>query len=192
MYFGIPTDDLACVPCVPALLSAAEMVLPVSMPIAGSFVHFSVCLCNNHFADHPSTPQNDAAYLKLRDLSKTAPLPSAKEIEQFGDSLFAYSSDSPLAPRLVSLVYLCYAATSMFADLTPKVKNKLRRVEADVTGQASHVPAALMQSAVLQPPAPSKAAQLIQIAATALHHRRDAVAYAAILAGIRALEAEMR
>jgi hypothetical protein len=45
MHVRVPTVDFTCAP---ALLSAAELELPVSMPIAGSFTHLSVCFCSNY------------------------------------------------------------------------------------------------------------------------------------------------
>jgi hypothetical protein len=173
MFFGIDTTALTQVSSVPSIISAAEMIFPVSESVAGAFIHFSVFLCDAHFSSHDSTPANDSAYLALKGLAGMAPCASAEDLEQLGDRILAYGTGSAIAPYLLRLVYLCYAATSMFGDLSPKVKTKLRRVELQI------VPKPDMSGLI----------ELAQIAKDSFRDQCQAVAYSALLELVRRLEA---
>jgi hypothetical protein len=150
------------------------MVFPLAVPVTGAFIHFAFCQCDSHFASHESSPASDASYLKLKDLSITAPCASANDLEQLADCLVKYSNESTMTHHLLRLADLCYAATSMFGDPSPQVQTKLRRVEAQLR------PAQRIETVVVL--------EIAELARDAFRNQVASVAYCALIAAIRCLE----
>ena len=126
-------EPLGCVPSVLSLISAAKMFEEDQPDLSGTFICFAFSLCNDYFSHHPSSPEIDQAFLDLRDLSVLATISTEKELEQFGDSLYAAAEDSDYPPQMYSLAYLCYASVSIHGPLPERTLKKIKRVEAKVS-----------------------------------------------------------
>lgn len=153
MFSNINTTPLAVVPSVPAILSAAEMLEDQFPDIAGSFIQYATLLCEDYFSKHPSNPEIDRSMKDLQELnasiSEISIRSTAKELEQFGDSLIATADITDLPTEMTRLVYLLYGATSIYGKISDKVNKKMQKLEIRLS--SSSVPPPTIQPSH-QPP----------------------------------------
>ncbi|KAH0791173.1 hypothetical protein GPJ56_004912 [Histomonas meleagridis] len=126
-------EPLGCVPSVLSLISAAKMLEEDQPDLSGTFLCYAFSLCNDYFSQHPSSPEIDKVFLELKDLTALATISTEKELEQYGDSLYAAAEDSDYPPQMYSLAYLCYASVSIHGPLPERTFKKAKRVEAKVS-----------------------------------------------------------
>lgn len=135
MFCNINTTPLSTVKSVASLLSAAEM-LESSLPdISGSFITYAFMLCEDHFSRNPTNALIDESFSELKDLSTISTISSAKELEQFGDSILAAADDSTLPNEMYRLAYLSYSATSIHGPTSHRVNQKMKRIESRISPQ---------------------------------------------------------
>lgn len=137
MFCNINTAPLSTVKSVASLLSAAEMLENDLPDISGSFITYAFMLCEDHFSKNPTNPIIDESFSELKDLSTISTVSSAKELEQFGDSILAAADDSPLPNEMYRLAYLSYAATSIHGSTSHRVNQKMKRIETKILPQAN-------------------------------------------------------
>ncbi|OHT14278.1 hypothetical protein TRFO_15458 [Tritrichomonas foetus] len=132
MFCNINSVPLSVVNSVPSLLSAAEMLEDSFPDVSGSFITYAFMLCDDYFSKNETNAEIDDSFSELKDLSTISTACSAKELEQFGDSILAASEDSQHPQEMNRLAYLAYAATSIHGAPSKRISQKMKRIESKI------------------------------------------------------------
>ena len=127
-FCGLNTQLFESVPCLGALLSAAEMLQQTSPLISGAFMKYANALIENYLAQTGSTDELDAALAPFTQRANAAQAASARDLERFGDALVAAAEDDT-AVDFHKIAYLCYTATSIYGVMTSRVMQKMSKAE---------------------------------------------------------------
>ena len=127
-FCGLNTQLFESVPCLGALLSAAEMLQQTSPLISGAFMKYANALIENYLAQTGSTNELDAALAPFTQRANAAQAASARDLERFGDALVAAAEDDT-AVDFHKIAYLCYTATSIYGVMTSRVMQKMSKAE---------------------------------------------------------------
>lgn len=191
--------------------------------ISKTFICYANSLCSDYFHQNPrqETPEIKAALIVMKKICDTInfqELPSANELEQFGDSLATRADSSNYRPEVYSLAYISYCATSMGGRMTERILQKAKNVESKILEyfpQAQREQIQWVQSELQKSQNPivevpkliypdltephiypvieekqhdSRTVELVKIAREALKHGSELLAFAAITAAIQELE----
>ena len=127
-FCGLNTQLFESVPCLGALLSAAEMLQQTSPTISGAFMKYANALIENYLAQTGSTEELDAALAPFTQRANAVQAASARDLERFGDALVAAAEDDT-AVDFHKIAYLCYTATSIYGVMTSRVMQKMSKAE---------------------------------------------------------------
>lgn len=217
MLSRLNPDALFSVPSALSVISAAKMLEAAHPRVSGAFACFAHALCRDFFQRNPEkeTPQSQTA---LRELSAVCAavgakgLPSAKELEQFGDAIIVCADSAEHRPEMYTLAYISYCATSVGGGMTERTMRKAKGAEEKILvyfppaqrEQLQWVQAELLraQRPVAEGAAAPKLvypeleaaqvqrremseAELVQIAREALRNGSEIIAYAAVAEALR-------